>query len=167
MTFNEFKTAYPQFENFAIDVRLHCVSCTTKKPVWIRPRVAWPAKGTIIKGIFVSGFIRYMLAEQGHMLSNLGAYIPTQSSGLIAWMPAGGCLDTFVKVQLNTPRQPDQETGMRYPEYALHFPENPEVIFQYRFDMTSFSDIRSRMEFERTQQPGPITDPDVDLDLDI
>lgn len=168
MTLEDFKIKYPQLENFSIDAKLLCVSCTTKSPLWFRLREVWPAQGTIIKGIFVSGRIRYMLAEHNRTLSNVGAYFATGSAnglveGLIAWMPAGGCLDTFVKVQLNTPRQPDQETGMRYPEYALHFPVNPEVLFKYRFDMESFSDLKAQLAFERSQHPGEITDPDIDI----
>lgn len=166
MTLDDFKIKYPQLENFSIDATLHCVSCTTKSPLWFRPREVWPAQGTVIKGIFVSGRIRYMLAERNRTLSNLGAYFATGSpDGLIAWMPAGGCLDTFVKVQLNTPHQLDQETGMRYPEYALHFPVNPEVLFKYRFDMVSFSDLKAQLAFVRSQQPGEIIDPDIDIDI--
>lgn len=128
MYLKDFKQKYPDFYGFKLDPFLQCITCFTKKPLWFRMSEIKPAYGSIIKTVFVSGFIRYMLVEKGHKLSNLGAYMSSGSpTGIVAWMPAGASLENFVKVRLEAPMDLVAAT-----ETALHIPVDQEAIFQYR-----------------------------------
>lgn len=138
MYLEDFKKKYPDFYGFKLDPFLQCITCFTKKPLWFRMSEIKPAYGSIIKAVFVSGFVRYMLVEKGHKLSNLGAYMSNGStSGIVAWMPAGASLENFVKVRLEAPMGLVSAT-----EVALHILVDQEAIFQYRIDMNSFQDTR-------------------------
>lgn len=140
MYLEDFKQKYPDFYGFKMDPFLQCITCYTKKPLWFRMSDIKPAYGSIIKAVFVSGFVRYMLAEKGHKLSNLGAYMSTGSpTGIVAWMPAGASLENFVKVRLAAP---DGMGLVSATEAALHIPLDQEAVFQYRIDMNSFQDTR-------------------------
>ena len=136
MTLDLFKESYPDFYDFKVDLLLKCVSCATKKPLWFKLHDLKPASGSVIKAVFVTGHIRYLLTEKDHRFSNLGAYMASGTpSGIVAWMPAGASIDNFVKVRL--------EGGIlnRPDEAALHIPTDQEAIFRYRFDTSSFKDF--------------------------
>ena len=64
MYLKDFKQKYPDFYGFKLDPFLQCITCFTKKPLWFRMSEIKPAYGSIIKTVFVSGFIRYMLVEK-------------------------------------------------------------------------------------------------------
>ena len=138
MKLEDFQQKYPDFYGFKLDPFLQCITCYTKKPLWFKMSEIKPAYGSIIKAVFVSGFIRYMLVEKGHKLSNLGAYMTvTSPNGIVAWMPAGASLENFVKVRLEAPAGMGLVSAT---ETALHIPVDQEAIFQYRIDMNSFRD---------------------------
>lgn len=137
MTLDDFKQKYPDFYGFKHDPHLECITCLTSKPLWFKMSELRPACGSIIKAVFVNGFIRYMLVEKNLKLTNLGAFMATGStSGIVAWMPAGASVSNFIKVNL---QPPNQEVAM-CTETALHIPLNQEAVFQYRFSTESLRD---------------------------